>query len=358
MEEENHAKTPEEDLTPRPARNASHSHSSLSRFLALVSSCASLREVRSGLPMILRAKQTQIAFPRRPLVMGIVNLNDDSFSGDGTLDVNEAIRHARRLVSEGADLIDVGGESARTNRPEISEQEEIDRVAPFIVRFHECYQGLNPIDEAQVSPPLLSVNTWRSRVANMLLDLGGDFLNDMSALSTDETARVAVRHGVGLLIMHSVGLPKQKHTDVQHTDIMQTLEQFFGDKLAMVEKAGLAREAIVIDPGLDFAKQRDDNLLILRELRRLAQFERPILLPVSRKTVIGEVLGLSDAKDRDAGTIACIVAGMRGKASIFRVHNVRAASLAVRTVWKILGDEGGTQRMVGRKPDSAGAGSA
>ena len=117
------------------------------------------------------------------------------------------------------------------------------------------------------------------------------------------------------------------------------MEQFFGDKLALAEKAGLSREAVVIDPGLDFAKQRNDNLTILRELERLSQFKRPILLPVSRKTVIGEVLGLPDPKDRDPGTIACVVAGIRASASIFRVHNVRATSLAVRTVWKILGEQ-------------------
>jgi dihydropteroate synthase len=288
--------------------------------------------------MILRLKQRQIVFPRRPLVMGIVNLNDDSFSADGRLDVDEAIRHARGLVIEGADLIDVGGESARTNRPEITEQEEIDRVAPFIGRFHECYQGLNPIDNAQVFPPLLSVNTWRSPVANTLLNLGGDLLNDMSALSTDENARIAIHHGAALLIMHSAGLPKQKQSDVRYADIMQTLERFFEDKLALAKKAGLAHEAIVIDPGLDFAKQRDDNLTILRELRRLARFERPILLPVSRKTVVGEVLDLPDPRDRDPGTIACVVAGMRANASIFRVHNVRATTLVVRMVWKILGE--------------------
>jgi dihydropteroate synthase len=289
--------------------------------------------------MILRAKQRQIVFPRRPLVMGIVNLNDDSFTEDGTLDVNEAIHRARKLVSEGADIIDVGGESARTNRREITEQQEIDRVAPFIVRFQECYEGLLPFDAAQLFPPLLSVNTWRSPVANTLLSLGGDLLNDMSALSTDENARIAARHDTALLIMHSVGLPKQKHTDVQYTDIMRTLERFFEDKLKLAEQVGLAREAVLIDPGIDFAKQRNDNLTILRELSRLSPFNRPVLLPVSRKTVIGEVLGLPNPEDRDPGTIACVVAGIRAHASIFRVHNVRATSLVIRTAWKILGPQ-------------------
>ena len=289
--------------------------------------------------MILRAKQRQIVFPRRPLVMGIVNLNDDSFTEDGTLDVNAAIHRARKLVSEGADIIDVGGESARTNRREITEQQEIDRVAPFIVRFQECYEGLLPFDAAQLFPPLLSVNTWRSPVANTLLSLGGDLLNDMSALSTDENARIAARHDTALLIMHSVGLPKQKHTDVQYTDIMRTLERFFEDKLKLAEQVGLAREAVLIDPGIDFAKQRNDNLTILRELSRLSPFNRPVLLPVSRKTVIGEVLGLPNPEDRDPGTIACVVAGIRAHASIFRVHNVRAISLVIRTAWKILGPQ-------------------
>jgi dihydropteroate synthase len=286
--------------------------------------------------VILRAKQRQIAFPRRPLVMGIVNLNDDSFSGDGTLDLDEAIGYARKLISEGADIVDVGGESARTNRAEITVQQEIDRMAPFIVRFQECWEGLSPIDAIQVFPPLLSVNTWRSPVANTLLSLGGDLLDDMSALATDENARIAARHQTAFLIMHSIDLPKQKHTDVQYVEIMRSLEQFFEEKLAVAEKAGLARESIVIDPGLDFAKQRNDNLTILRELGCLARFNRPILLPVSRKTVIGEVLGLPDPTDRDPGTIACVVAGLRANASIFRVHNVRATSLAVRMVWKIL----------------------
>jgi dihydropteroate synthase len=289
--------------------------------------------------MILRAKQRQIVFPRRPLVMGIVNLNDDSFSDDGTLDVNEALHRARKLVSEGADIIDVGGESARTNRREITEQQEIDRMAPFIVRFQECYEGLLSLDDAQLFPPLLSVNTWRSPVANTLLRLGGDLLNDMSALSTDDNARIAARHHTALLIMHSVGLPKQKHTDVQFADIMRTLERFFENKLKLAEQVGLAREAVLIDPGIDFAKQRNDNLTILRELSRLSPFNRPVLLPVSRKTVIGEVLDLPNPEDRDPGTIACIVAGIRAKASIFRVHNVRATSLAIRTAWKIAGPQ-------------------
>ena len=122
------------------------------------------------------------------------------------------------------------------------------------------------------------------------------------------------------------------HSHVGYDDIMERLDAFFVEKLALAEAAGVPREAIVIDPGIDFAKQRDDNLRIYRDLGRFARFERPILLPISRKTVIGQVLGITNPADRDAGTIACLVQGMLGGAQIFRVHNVRAAAQAVRII--------------------------
>ena len=134
------------------------------------------------------------------------------------------------------------------------------------------------------------------------------------------------------MIMHSVGQPKVAHTHVGYEDVMGALEQFFAEKLAMADAAGLLRDAVVLDPGIDFAKQKDDNLHIYAQLERLHQFERPILLPVSRKTVIGNVLGLANPAERDAGTVACIVAGMLRGAHLFRVHNVRAAAAAVRTI--------------------------
>ena len=285
--------------------------------------------------MKLRARDRIITFPRRPLIMGIVNINHDSFSNDGTLNTDEGIVRARNQVAAGADIIDVGGESARTNRPPITEREEIERTLPFVERFSECLFGVQPIDQEQVYPPLLSVNTWRPKVAETLLTAGADFLNDMSALASDETAVAAAKNGATLLIMHSVGAPKQKNTDKYYADIFQTLETFFGEKIAQAEAAGVPREAIVLDPGIDFAKQKSDNLRIYRNLDRLHRFERPILLPVSRKTVIGEVLALPDPNERDAGTVACIVAGIRRGANIFRVHNVHAASQAVRTMWAL-----------------------
>lgn len=274
--------------------------------------------------MKLLARRHTFTFPRRPLVMGIINLVEDSFSGDGLADPELALQRARQMIADGADIIDAGGESAGTKRGAMSEQEEIDRLCPFIEKFL-----------ALENPPPLSINTWRPAVARSALALGGDILNDIGALPTDENARICAKHGAALLIMHSIGEPKVKHTHVQYDDVMQTLETFFDEKIAMAVAAGVRRDSIVIDPGIDFAKQREDNLRILRELARLEKFERPILLPVSRKTVIGEVLGIADPGQRDAGTVACIVSGMLRGASIFRVHNVRAAAQAVRMVYEV-----------------------
>jgi dihydropteroate synthase len=288
--------------------------------------------------MILRLRGRAVTFPRRPLIMGIVNVTDDSFSGDGSLQIERAIEIARGHIVAGADIIDVGGESARTNRSEITEEEESARILPFLRRFPECHEGRGPVDQIQIFPPLLSINTWRPGVAEAALRTGGHLLNDISALPKDENARIAAKYGTGLLIMHSVGLPKQRHTDVQYPDVLRALERFFDQKIRQAMAAGVAREAIVLDPGIDFAKQKTDNLRIYRELRLLQQFERPILLPVSRKTVIGDVLGIADPADRDAGTIACVVAGTLRGASIFRVHNVHAVVQALRVIYPIVGD--------------------
>lgn len=274
-----------------------------------------------------------IEFPRRPWVMGIVNVNDDSFSGDGTLDFDKAIAMARAQVAAGADAIDVGAESARTNRVAVPVAEELRRFQGFLERWDEVWQGLEPRDAAQVWPPVLSANTWRADVVAGVLRLGKvELVNDMGALPDDRNARLCADHGAALLIMHSVGEPKIPHFQQQWGDVMAAMEHFFEEKLQLAQSAGLSAEAVILDPGIDFAKQREDNLTVFRELERLQRFGRPVLVPVSRKTVIGEVLGLPDPASRDAGTIACISTAMNRGAQIFRVHNVEAAWSAVKVL--------------------------
>lgn len=283
--------------------------------------------------MRLRLPERVIEFPRRPLVMGIVNVNGDSFSGDGTLDFAAAVEMARSQVRAGADMIDVGAESARTNRLAVSVEEEIRRFQGFLERWDEVWQGVEPRDEAQVWPPVMSANTWRPEVVEGVLRTGKvELLNDMGGLPDDRNARLCAGHGAALLVMHSVGEPKIPHVHQQWDDVMGAMERFFAEKLALAEATGLSGDAVVLDPGIDFAKQRDDNLTVYRELERLQRFGRPVLVPVSRKTVIGEVLGLPDPRDRDAGTIACIAASMRRGAQMFRVHQVDAAWQAVKVL--------------------------
>lgn len=278
--------------------------------------------------MRLIARDQTIDFPRRPLVMGIVNLSADSFSGDGNPELEAAIARTRQHLADGAEIIDIGAESARTNRGPIGEAEETALLRSFVERWTQICAEFTP----EAHRPLLSINTWRPEVVREVFPHGGDILNDIGALPTAENARICAATGAALLIMHSVGQPKVPHTHVGYEDVMAELERFFEEKLAMAEAVGLSREATILDPGIDFAKQRADNLRIYRELERLQRFERPILLPVSRKTVIGEVLGIPNAADRDAGTVACVVQGMLRGAHIFRVHNVRATVQAIKTI--------------------------
>lgn len=287
--------------------------------------------------MILRARTHVICFPRRPLIMGIVNINDDSFCGDGSLDISAALSQARSQLEEGADIIDIGAESARTNRGPISVDEEIRRLRPFMEAWPELVEsvGAPPFDTEQLWPPLLSINTWRSEVIGRVLPFGGDLLNDISALPDSRNAKLCAQHGVALLIMHSIGAPKVPHTHVGYDSIMDALDDFFRSKLDLCKQVGLPDDHILLDPGIDFAKQAQDNLTIYHDLDRLATFGRPVLLPVSRKTVIGHVLRQPQPTDRDPGTVACIASGMNRGAHLFRVHHVKAAAQAVKMLWAL-----------------------
>lgn len=287
--------------------------------------------------VIWRLPKREIEFPRRPLVMGIVNVNDDSFSGDGTLEIDAAIAQARQQVEAGADVIDIGAESARTNRAAVAVTEEVRRFREFLDRWTEVTDGISPRDSAQVWPPVLSANTWRPEVVEAVLPRGVELVNDMGGLPDDRNAKLCADAGASLLIMHSVGEPKVPHFHQQWADVMGEMLQFFEEKIAIAQEAGLPAESLILDPGIDFAKQKNDNLKVFRELDLLQRFGRPVLVPVSRKTVIGDVLNLDNPQDRDAGTVACISAAMRRGAQMIRVHNVRAAWQTVKMLDAVRG---------------------
>ncbi len=280
--------------------------------------------------MKLKVRDRTIDFSQKRMVMGIININDDSFSGDGTLDQQKAIKMAKDHVANGADIIDVGAESARTNRGPISIEEEIERLRPFIESFHSIEWN------GKTEKTLLSINTWRPEVVEKILPLGVDLLNDIGALHSNENAKLCAEHGTALLIMHSIGLPKEPHLGEKYEDIVAEVNRFFEEKIRVSESVGLHKERIVLDPGIDFAKDRQDNLLLLKHLNSLTIHQRPLLVPVSRKTVIGDVLKIKEPQDRDAGTVACSVTSILRGASILRVHNVSATSKAIRTLEPLL----------------------
>ena len=265
--------------------------------------------------------------------MGIVNINDDSFSGDGTLDIGKALRQAMQMASDGADIIDVGAESARTNRCAIGVAEELARLLPFIDGYEALCAEVSPRDDLQIWPPLLSINTWRPEIVEAVLKTGQvDIINDIGGLVEDTNARLCFEFNAALLIMHTVGEPKVPHTSQRYDSIWATMEAFFDDRLSRARALGLSDDQLIIDPGIDFAKQCADNLSIYRELERLNRYGLPILMPISRKTVIGDVLEIPVPADRDAGTISCLVRGLVAQANIFRVHNVKAVADSVRVI--------------------------
>ena len=182
--------------------------------------------------MILRIREKTLDFSNRTMVMGIININDDSFSGDGTLDQYKAMQMALEKVDQGADIIDVGAESARTNRGPITINEEVDRLIPFIDAFH----SFNWNEERK--KPLLSVNTWRPEVAEKVLPLGVDILNDIGALKQSDNAEICSRHGTALLIMHSIGLPKEPHLGQKYENIINDINIFFEKKIQFAESVG------------------------------------------------------------------------------------------------------------------------
>lgn len=280
----------------------------------------------------LKVRGTEIPISRGftqrgcPLIMGVLNLN--SFCRDGFTNFTLALERARKMAAEGADIIDVEAESTSPNRRvRMSEEEEIQRLLPFVKNF-DCVMADTE------SPPLLSLNTWRPAVARTVLDVGGHILNDLSALP--ENASLCAEHGVALVITHSVGEPKVPYPHVRYENAFNSLCNFFEKKICLAEAAGMPREDIILDPGIDFAKQEEKNhLAIYRELEALHSLCLPILLPVSRKDVICN-LNIPNPQECEAGAMACIVAAMLRGVGIFRVQNVKAAAYAVRVLHNVL----------------------
>ncbi|HZN06649.1 MAG TPA: dihydropteroate synthase [Pyrinomonadaceae bacterium] len=264
----------------------------------------------------------------RPLIMGILNVTPDSFSDGGLfLSVEDALAHAERLVSEGADIVDIGGESTRPGGEPISAEEEIGRVVPVIEALAARFPAVP-----------LSVDTTKSEVARAALDAGAAIVNDISALRFDfYVADAVARAGAGLVLMHSRGTPATMHRLPPVADIMEEVTSSLRASIHMAERRGVERESIVIDPGIGFGKSQEQNVELISKLDQLiAAFpEYPLLIGTSRKSFIGRILADDDgnpapASDRLHGTMATVTAAVLKGAHIIRVHDVKAAVETIR----------------------------
>ena len=260
-----------------------------------------------------------LALGGRTLVMGVLNVTPDSFSDGGQFfDPELAVARAAEMLGEGADLIDVGGESTRPGGAAVTVEEELRRVVPVV----ECLC-------AQLPGAVVSVDTTKAEVARAALDAGAEIINDISALRFDERiADEAARCGAGLVLMHSLGgTPATLHRQPPVADILPEVTESLLRSIAQAERRGIARAQIAIDPGIGFGKSQEQNLELLARLAELAQRFAgfPLLVGTSRKSFIGRVLNDAPVAERLHGTMATVTAAILGGAHIVRVHDVRAA---------------------------------
>lgn len=261
----------------------------------------------------------------RPLIMAVINATPDSFSDAGQYATLEArMTRAQEVVEAGADILDVGGQSAITGVPEISEEEEIERISPVIDWI------------ARNTDVLISVDTYRPQVAQAALDAGAHIINDISGLLYPEVADIVASTHAGYILMHNRGRPKVRLTDADlYDDVVEDVMSFMEERLATLQSHGVSRNQIIVDPGPDFSKTPAQTVQVLRQLARLATFERPMLLPISRKDFIGAITG-RPPRERLAGTLAAIAHALTiSRSTIYRVHDI----LEVRNfldVWDVL----------------------
>jgi dihydropteroate synthase len=272
--------------------------------------------------MRLRLRDHELRIdPGRPLVMGIVNANPDSFSDAPRTDTLERqVRRAMTLVEEGADLIDVGGESGVTYNEPTPPELEATRIVPLVERL---------VDRGVV----VSVNVGKRTPPRAALDAGAAMVNDVSGLSDPTIAALAADSGAALVLMHTRAAPKQATFPDYGGDVASDVEEFLRERMAVARAHGVAEEQLVLDPGPDFAKSPAQTVDVLRSLQRLRALRRPLLLAISRKYFIGAITGRPPA-ERLAGTLAAAAWAVDAGAAILRVHDVAAVRdlLAVKAV--------------------------
>lgn len=269
-----------------------------------------------NLRLPLRDKILDVTTPK---IMGILNTTPDSFSDGGKyVSVERAVERIAVMVGEGADIIDIGGESTRPGADQVSEQEEMDRVLPLMERAIQNFPDT-----------LFSVDTTKYRVAKKSLEYGVHIVNDVSGLQKEpEFAALCAQFHAGYVLMHSLGDPKTMQQNPEYSDVVEDICSFFELNIKELEKAGVP--SVIIDPGIGFGKTVTHNLQIVKELQKFTTLGKPVLLGASRKSVIGKLLNDRPPEKRVAGTVAMHYHGLLHGAKILRVHDVQEASDSVQ----------------------------
>ncbi len=275
--------------------------------------------------MILRAKQFEFVFPRPALVMGVVNVTPDSFSDGGEHATTEAaIEHGIRLVENGAEILDVGGESTRPSAGPVSEKEELSRVLPVI-------EGL----AKKITVPI-SVDTTKPGVAWAAVEAGATIINDIAASRTNESMwRVPAETGAAYVVMHMHGSPETMQKNPTYKRVAAEVGVFFGERMQALSNAGVKPEQIILDVGIGFGKALEHNLQLLAELRSFTRWQRPLLVGVSRKSFIGRLVG-AEVTERLPGSLAGACWAVSAGANILRVHDVAATRQAIKMTEAIM----------------------
>jgi dihydropteroate synthase len=268
--------------------------------------------------MLLRCNQFQLGLTR-PLIMGILNVTPDSFSDGGChMRLEAALEHAQRLMAEGADMLDIGGESTRPGAELVSVQQELDRVMPVI-------EGLRG------APVPLSVDTSKPEVMRAALAAGVAMVNDIAALQQPGALEAVAATGAAVCLMHMKGTPQTMQEQACYVDVVSEVREFLRGRITAAEAAGVARERIVVDPGFGFGKTQAHNLALLRGLGGFAELGVPVLVGLSRKSMLGKIAG-QDVGQRLAASLAAALLAVQRGANIVRVHDVRATVDALK-VW-------------------------
>lgn len=266
---------------------------------------------------LLKIRNHSFELGGRTLIMGVLNVTPDSFSGDGVYDnAEKAVSRAAEMIQDGADLIDVGGESTRPGADPVNAEEELRRVLPPLKRLLE-------------ENILVSVDTYKPEVAGKVLDLGAGLINDVTGLRDPRMADVVADRGAGVVIMHMKGEPRTMQDNPSYPNgVVEEIKGFLKSQIAMAEEAGIRSDGIIIDPGIGFGKTVDHNLEILRSLGSFGELRKPILIGPSRKSFLGKLLNVPDNR-RLGGTIAAVVVSILNGADIVRVHDVPECRRAV-----------------------------